>query len=92
MCLYISDTIRYDFISISHLFDIGINVAFTPSGVTGADGVVSVCGRHKGRLYKLSSHDFLSLSSGRVLNICGQKRNLDNLDLWHRLWLIRIVL
>ena len=39
----ISDTIRYNFISISQLSDIGIT--FTPSGVTVAIGVAFVCGR-----------------------------------------------
>ena len=73
-----SDTIQHNCISISQLSDNGINVIFTPSGVTVANGVTFVCCRREGGLYKLSLQDILSLSSGPVLNIRSQ--NPDSAD------------
>ena len=71
--MLIFDTIRHNCISISQtLSDNGINVICTPSGVTLANGVASVCGRCEDGLYKLSLQDFLSLSYGLVLNVGSQ--------------------
>ena len=80
----ISDTIRHNCISVSQLFDIGITVSFTPTGIAVANGVTSVYGRREGGLYKLSLHDLLSLSSVSVCNIGSQRPDVGDLDLWHR--------
>ena len=51
----ISGTIRHQCISISQLSDIGVNVTFTLSCFTVANGVASVCDRREGELlYMLS--------------------------------------
>ena len=75
----ISDTIRHNCISVSQLSDIGITVSFTPTGVTVANGVTSVCGQREGGLDKLSLSDLLSLSSVSVCNIGSQCPNVDDL-------------
>ena len=80
----ILDIIQHNSISFSQLSDIGINVTFTPSRVTVANGMTSVCGRRKGILYKFSLQDFLCLTMVPVLiNIGSQKPDVDDLNLWH---------
>lgn len=83
----VSDNIRHNCISISHLCDNDYTITFTKYNVQINHPHGTTIGERSGGLYTLPLQTFLSLSSPStedLLNIGSTTPDIDVLDLWHR--------